>query len=325
MFMVCFSLAVIHKTIVLLRQMKSLRLIFLILCFASVVCAQGTFPVKNYLQNLKIINPAYNGFNGNHFASAQVGFRDTKLNNYPLAGIISYEGTINRINTSIGGLFSRNRAFGITQTNYATYLSHSLSVKEFNIRVGAELDLISRTIDFNRLVFSSQFSPFLTSQFSPFPIGILSDRVLSISIGSLISYNNYILGVSYKNLNSPRFNFSNEMVSNLPQTLSIVAGYTWSFNKLEVKPLIIYRHANLINRVDFDAEIIFDKLVKLGLIFQGIDYENPRLVSNLGIILFNRLQILSTFTLFTLFENSSERMSIQSQGTELEFGLFLTI
>jgi len=220
---------------------------FALLLLASFGANAQMIPfTQNYSAPL-MINPASNGL-FNERASFQSNFKSQWGNvAYPyVTGVLNAEvrvldkaiGAQNVAAFGILAVYDKSNDGGFKQTQFGgNFAFHKSLNREGSLKLGlgAQLNFRNYNLDYTKLTFQSQFTPYIGySNSVPSGEGFgFNSNLLDIGLGLLLSYNepdfSYYLGVAGAHINSPS-TLNNSLSFRLPPGLTFHGGITLTDN-----------------------------------------------------------------------------------------------
>ncbi len=249
----------IRKYRSLLNKKFYLILIFSI-CIPELITAQDPEFSQFYAVPL-YLNPALAG-TGNSSRIILI-YRDqwSLISRAYITYAVSFDQYINKINGSVGILFTGDRACnGIVVTNgFSAIYAYRINLNNFNVQAGVQASFFQKRVNWSELVFGDMLDPryglinISTNEIIPNEPSVL---YADFSFG-LVGYNENIFGgFSIKHLAQPNVSFSdNSYASKIPLRFTIHAGTIMHFNKNHqresfLSPDILYTQQNIFKQLN---------------------------------------------------------------------------
>lgn len=266
--------------------MRKLLIYFLFL-FTVLSSEAQDVQFSQFYANSTFINPAFTG--GFHQPRLSLHYRGQWLNlqaryNTMLA---SFDAFSTKYNSGIGVMLLRDvqGAGRINTTDLAFLYSYELKLnREWTVRAGGQGTLVTRSLDYSALFFPSQYddSGLVTRSSASHDIGAGNITFFDVSFGGLIYSKHIWLGVAGHHLNEPNQSFINDGVNTLPMSLSLIAGYKFTFEKHDglrhnndeksISPTIHYKAQGTSDQIDFGVYGHYNILLA-GMWYRGIPFK----------------------------------------------------
>lgn len=182
-------------------------------------------------------NPSYFGFNnlnkiGVLYNSIEIGQNNVMETQYAFAAL-SFE----ELNFSLG---IELNSFTIEKSGLAlndflfTYAYHLRVTNNTYLLPSVRLGIANSQLDTQNVIFEDQLNS-VTGFINSESIDPLSDlqgatRYFHMAASFLVHNEEYLIGVSFQNLNQPNASFNKEVSRELPISYQLVGGYEWSLN-----------------------------------------------------------------------------------------------
>ncbi len=240
----------------MISRYRHITFVLMLLLLSSIGKAQDMQFTQFYAAPV-YLNPAFTGLTLEHrFASnyrKQWPAIPGGFNNFSF----SYDYNLSDINSGIGLLAATEKAGsgGLKQTEVGfTYAYHIRIKRHTYIQAGMSFTYVTRSIDFNKLVFNDQL--YRGGGTSVDNIGFNSVGYLDIGSGFLLYSKKYYFGFTLKHLNTPNQSLM-QSESLVPVKLSIHGGYEFSLSTNGTKKV----KADKINiTVHYKSQAKFDQL-----------------------------------------------------------------
>ncbi|MFN6944495.1 MAG: PorP/SprF family type IX secretion system membrane protein [Cytophagaceae bacterium] len=249
---------------------KILTIVIALLVFTIEGRAQMFGDYNYYIYNLKLINPAFTGFEEKtNFTLMHRTFGTDPR--YSLQNrLLTYEGHIKKINSGIGAGLNTTHDMVTSQLSAPVFYSYQLKIGEFhNIRIGGMAEFKNSRL--NR----GWHLPVYQIPDSDFDPGILSSEsanTLNYSLGVLYSYKKMFFGGSYNRNRFPHFFTPSSGPFNI---LSFITGINIKAGEnFEVIPMLAYFKINQSGYFDINSQFIFHNRILSGFQFRAAENIN---------------------------------------------------
>ncbi len=310
------------------------KYLFIILSFCACSSINGQDPVYSQFYNAPLqLNPALAGNNALPFFAGNVRIQWPGLSNAYSTYSGSYDQYIDKSNSGIGiTLLNDSAGDGtIRNTKISGIYSYNLRIKgDSYVRGGLELGMVSKRLDWNKLVFGDaidpQFgavspggSPYPTKEIQP---GNTNRTVLDLAFGLLYYSPSFYAGIAIDHLT----NSADEYLTNdeknypgIPQRITIHAGtefkldaYSKSGRPAFISPNVLFVKQGGFNQFNIGASVEIYQFIG------GLSYRNSN--SNGDAVIFSAGIRSGFFKIAYSFDMTISDLSL-SQGGAHEIGI----
>jgi type IX secretion system PorP/SprF family membrane protein len=166
---------------------------------------------------------------------------------------------------------------------------------KITVRAGVQLGVVSRRLDYSKLLFPDQYNDNGYIGASQDGTGSYNIFYPDVSSGFVAYSNHFWFGTAVHHMNSPNISIYNDKSSRLPLQCSIVGGYQFLFKTTDSRsymkkfisliPTFQYKFQGKSDQLDLGTYLNYDYLV-LGVWYRGIEIKRylPQLQNNESVV-----------------------------------------
>jgi type IX secretion system PorP/SprF family membrane protein len=245
---------------------------FILICSCIIIYAQDTRFSQFYAAPLHT-NPGFTGSTIEHRFSMNYRHQWPNIPGAFDSYHAAYDYNAAEINSGFGLIFNREDAgsFGLTTNQVSASYAYRFRLNQKTyLAPGVKFGIVSRGVDFSRLVFNDQLESNSASTVDADAITDRNVNYLNIDFGGLLYSENYWVGISARHLNKPNQSLlGNNSVAQLPITFNFQAGYKFSLSGPTVKRR---------NAKDITAAILYEAQEKYDQLDLGLYYNHEPFV-----------------------------------------------
>lgn len=196
------------------------------------------------------------------------------------------------------------------------YSYEAAFTKKFNLRLGLQASLVSRSLNYSRLVFEDQFSgTTVTQQRTGDPMYDRARTNYADFSSGFMCYGDdtYWLGAAFKHMFTPNQAFYTQ--SKLPFAVSIHGGYNFKWrsghtlHQTRLIPTFLYKSQMKFDQLDLGAYLIREKLL-FGLWYRGIPVKKDESYMNRDAISLQVGYYIKDFSVIYSYDATVSKLSI---------------
>lgn len=259
------------------------KFLYVLFVFDAIGAIGQDVQYSQYYANPLYLNPAFTGAINNHRVAINHRLQWPDLPKAFTNYSVSYDYNAAELNSGFGLLINVDRAGSANLSNTSAAFNYSYTISfrdEWIIKPAVSLGFVSRTIDFNKLVFGDQIDFGVDGAPSQDPsIGsIENNNYMDVGSGLLIYNKRFWAGFSGFHLNEP----NNSLIggaSKVPAKYTIHGGARFQLGnpdfkdikKASVAPSFIYKRQGDYEQLDVGASFHYSP-VMLGLFYRGMPW-----------------------------------------------------
>ncbi len=244
------------------RQLKkgfyiSLCVLTLTICSQVTTVAQQVPQMSHYMMEKFLYNPAYTG---NYYKKYEFVLNNRKQywrENGPMTSYLGFHAPIRNHNFSVGGRIVSDKISYLYYSGAWATGSYKIWLPAGMLAVGAELGLMNRGINYNKLILTDENDLLFEADNN---INYGFSMVPDVGLGLYYTLDNFYAGVSVRHLVPTKFgkiNYERDSYNSLKRHYFILAGYQYKLNNdWSFEPSTLIKFTGNRSDLQFDISLL---------------------------------------------------------------------